>query len=236
MLHFYELQHTVEPKIVGVRTGLGQAYVDDKFFADNPWYEALFGGKPPTDKDWWRTWMRMPDHGGALTSLPLHKAAKLTDFIDAGLLVGYIVSDKVKALLEKFTLPRHRYFEASFCRNNQLITGYWWLLYDLEEGANTVDFEKSEFDFRWHAQHEAYPFRLTTYQEYLAILYQTGRAVPATKLVFQPNFQPELDLWGVQFLSVVKGYISPNLVAAFQEANISGYELREPRCPLLFVE
>jgi hypothetical protein len=234
MLHFFELRTTVEPKIVGVRTGIGQAYTSDKFVADNPWYEAIFNGKPPTDKEWWRKWMRMPDHGGPLTNLSLRKAAKLTDIVDANLLIGYVVSDKVRTLLEKFTLPRHRYFEASFRRDDELVTGYWWLLYDLEEGAKTVDFAQSEFDRRWHEQHDAEPFSLNTYEDYLALIYQTGRALPATKLVFQQGFNAELDLWGAQFLSLVKGYVSPKLAAALKEANISGYELREPRCQLLF--
>jgi hypothetical protein len=92
----------------------------------------------------------MLDHGQPLQGIALPKAAKLTDLVDAGLLRGYFVSERLRRLPEAFHLPRHQYFEATFTRQDQLTGGYWWLVYDLDDGRQTVDFAQSTFDFSWH--------------------------------------------------------------------------------------
>lgn len=124
---YVELLTDYEPKVVGVRDGVGQVEWSAAFDAQHSWYVDLFG---PQEQDFfatqaWRKWATMPDHGQPLQGLALRKAAKLTDLVDAGLLRGYLVSERLRQLLETFHLPRHRYFEATFARQNQFLGGYW---------------------------------------------------------------------------------------------------------------
>lgn len=234
MVKYFEIHESIDPKIVGVRDGLGQVGIDMDFRVNNQWYVELFGGQDASE-DRWRKWMKMPDYGNVLQKLTLYKNAKLTDFIDiAGSLRGYIVSDKLKNVLENLNIPRNKYFEASFIRNKEIISGYWWLLYDLDDGEETVDFSKSEFNFAWHEQQYGKGFRVNTYQEYINLLYETGRAAQAIKLVFNKNFNQSLDMWGTQFLSMRKGYVSQRLLDTFRRQGITGYEKITPRCQLVF--
>lgn len=233
MIDYLELHNSIEPKVVGVRNGLGAAYMDQAFYQQNQWYRELFSGEYAT-KDRMKKWATLPDYGQPLLRIPLHKAGKLTDLMDAGMLKGYIVSEKLRLLLEHYKLPRHRYFDVTFTRGEQEFGAYWWLLYDLEDGRETVDFSQSEFDFSWHVREFKQEFTVTTYQEYTALCYEKGRAAQATTLVFNQNFDTALDLWGTHFLSLYRGYLSPKLLAAFQQHTITGYSVRKPRCKLLF--
>jgi hypothetical protein len=232
-MDYLELHHSIEPKVVGVRNGLGAAYISDTFYQKNPWYQDLFGGATASPARTER-WAKMPDHGQPLHQMQLFKSAKLPDLLDAGLLKGFIVSDKLRLLLEQHHLPRHRYFEATFLRGEQEIGGYWWLLYDLDDGRDTLDFAQSEFDFSWHTREFDREFRVTSYQEHRALIEETGRPARTTKAVFNQHFDTTLDLWGPHLLWLHRGYISPKLLQAFQEHGITGHHVREPRHELLF--
>jgi hypothetical protein len=232
-MEYLELHHSFEPKVVGVRNGLGVAYVNDAFYEQNPWYQELFGGAHAT-KDRMKKWATMPDHGQPLLRLPLYKAAKLTDLMDASLLKGFIVSDKLRLLLEQHHLPRHRYFDVTFLRGEQEISGYWWLLFDLEDGRDTIDFAQSEFDFSWHKREFGREFSISSYQEHVALIEETGRPARTTKAVFNQNFDSTLDLWGPHLLWLHRGYVSPKLVQAFEQNGITGHRIREARDRLLF--
>jgi hypothetical protein len=233
MTEYLELRPCIEPKIVGVRTGLGAAYVSQTFYEQNQWYRELFGGEYATQERLMR-WAHLPDYGQPLLRLTLHKAGKLTDLVDAGLLFGFIVSDKLRLLLEQHKLPRHRYFEVTFTRTDQEFSGYWWLLYDLEGGRETVDFAQSEFDYSWHTREFGREFSVTSYQEHIALVQQAGQVARATNLVFNQNFDSTLDLWGPHLLWLHRGYISPKLAQAFQQHGITGYSVRAPRDKMTF--
>lgn len=230
MIKYLELRHSIEPKVVGVRNGLGAIYVDDTFRQRNPWFSELFGGGPAGAK-----WATMPDHGQPIFRLPLFKSAKLPDLLD-GLLLGLLVSDKLRLLLEQHHLPRHRYFEVTLLRGEQEISGYWWLVYDLDDGCNTLDFAQSEFDYSWHTRTYNREFKIASYQEHRALIEETRRPALTTRAVFNQNFDTKLDLWGPSKLWLYRAYISPRLAQAFQEHGITGHSLREARNELVFKE
>lgn len=232
-MNYLELHHSIEPKVVGVRNGLGAAYINDAFYQKNPWFQELFGSShAPADSTIKRD--KLPDYGQPLVQLPLFKSAKLPDFLDTTL-PGFVVNDKLRSLLERHTLPQHRYFEATFLRGEQEVSGYWWLLYDLDDGRDTLDFAQSEFNFSWHTRNFDRAFSINSYQEHRAIVAETGRAALATKAVFNQRFDTTLDLWATHMLGLHRGYVSPKLMQAFQEHGITGHHLREPRQKLLFL-
>jgi len=234
---YMPLSWSIDPKIVGVRDGLGPCFLNADFYERHPWYRNLFIRNDSWTEDWWQPQATMPDYGGPLLRIPMERLARHTDFIDFGnFRRGYLVNDKLRRILEKALLPRHRYFPATFMHGKQEVTGYWWLCYDLEVGRDHVEFARSEFD-----SFDSNPLSLTPkpplffagYADYMQAFREKGRAAIATKLHFKPSFNGELDLWGVQFLSTQKGYISDRLLAEFKRHGITGYGLRKPTCALV---
>src|SRR5687767_6854132 len=144
---YYELAKDFEPKVVGVTDGAGQFHRDEEFDAAHPWFDDIFLYKAKQTKEWWKYWARMPDHGAALIGLTMEKKSKHTDLVDsAGFFHGFIVSSRLRGILEQAHLPRHKFFQVTFKQSGKIIEGYWWFVFDMDTGEHTVDFEKSEFD------------------------------------------------------------------------------------------
>lgn len=236
-MKYFQLWFSDDPEEIGNRDGLGHGYLDDNFYRKNKWYEDIFINTPRQSKDWWKIWSQMPAHGQDLVEIKMHSKARHSDYIDFGnFREGFIVNKRLRSILEAANLPNHKFFQASFLQRKELVTDYWWLTYDLELGASTVNFASSEFDLSWHDANFDKPFKISSYEDYLAIFYKTGRAVRATKLVFTSAFNQDLDIWGTQFLLVRKAYISERLLSEMREKGITGYRILEPDCPLIFTE
>ncbi|TGE04208.1 hypothetical protein [Hymenobacter fodinae] len=149
-MNYLELKWSADPRVVGVKDGLGPCYLDNDFYERHRWLEDIFiNNKYDQLVDhttWWKPLATMPDFGGNLERIPMEKAAKLTDFIDfSGFREGYLVNERLRDILEKAHLPQHKYFPATFQQGEREITGYWWLYYNLETGEHHVDFSRSSF-------------------------------------------------------------------------------------------
>lgn len=84
-----------------------------------------------------------PPHDAALDELPhgrlpddltfptavLAPGAKRTDLVSTvwSGLFGFLVSDRLRGLLDQFRLPPHRYFPAPLEHRKRAVGGYWWL-------------------------------------------------------------------------------------------------------------
>jgi hypothetical protein len=81
-----------------------------------------------------------------LDYLILEREAILTDFLTDGRLHwGFIVSEKVKCILESCKLPPHKFFELHVEVGDKMLTNYYWFF---PLGGNlytTIDFPKSKF-------------------------------------------------------------------------------------------
>lgn len=85
-----------------------------------------------------------------LNSIKLEKSAVLTDLLSSVVIndmIGKIVSEGLKNLLEQFELPGHRFFEANVIdHKNRPVTSKKYYLFRLLEHQNRyIDFDKSEF-------------------------------------------------------------------------------------------
>jgi hypothetical protein len=223
---YYQLTDTVEPKIVGVTDGAGQAHTQvGDFLARNQWYESIFHDTELAGKDWWKPWANITQYAQPLHGVFMEKKAKHTDYI--GFLPrGFVVNNKLREILENSHLPKnHKFLETTFIQNEKIVDGYWWFVYDMETGKHTVDFSKCEYDLNDHKQKfgENFTVDIKTYQDYLNVFYETGSAVRTSKLVFNENFDRELDIFGTQFLST-KNYISDRLLRKMEENKITGFE------------
>lgn len=235
---YSKLTYSLDRKVAGNGSaGLGHGYLDKNFYTKNPWYEDIFSKYVNGSKDWWKVWSHMPEFGKDLIEVKMNKKAQHSDFIDfAGFLRGFIVNDHLRSILEKAHLPKHNFYAVTFDQNGIVVNNYWWFVYDMETGEETVDFSQCEYDFSYQRANYGNDFsaNINSYQDYLNVLYQTGKAVSTSKLVLNTNFDRDLDIWGAQFLTAEKGYISKKLLAQFDSAKISGFRTMEPSGRLIF--
>jgi hypothetical protein len=224
---YYQLTDSVEPKIVGVTDGAGQTIYNNEFIKKNKWYDDLFFGDEIKEKLW--SWARITKFAKPLIEIPMEKKSKHTDYIGFSIR-GFAVNNKLREILESSHLPKnHKFLETTFVQKDKIVDGYWWFVYDMETGEQTVDFAKCEYDLRYHKRKlgENFTVNIQTYQDYMNVFYETGSAVGVSKLVFNQNFDQELDLFGMQFLSS-KNYISEPLLKKMEAAKITGYEAISP--------
>lgn len=226
-MKYFILDTEVEPKIVGVKDGAGQLRTDekiDKLF--NEWHNHIFLKLSSENKDWWKVWSRHELYAiKPLEGIIFRKAAKKTDFIGGHNLRGFYVNEKLKNILESFILPNHKFIKTNFYeeKSGKTISEYWRFVYDLDLGENTVDYQKSEFDFRNYFQEFGSDFHreINSYDDYLNVYYETRRGLRASKLVINKNFNNNLDFLSFNFLTP-RLYISERLKNKMEEENITG--------------
>ncbi|RYU93572.1 imm11 family protein [Emticicia agri] len=227
---YHIIKNNSEPNVVGVTDGAGQAHIPlGNFLERNPWYRAIFHETELAGKNWWKSWANITQYAQPLHEVFMEKKAKHTDYIGF-LYRGFVVNDKLREILESSHLPKnHQFLETTFVQKHKIVDGYWWFVYDMETGDQTVDFSKSEYDLRYHKRNfgEDFKVNIQTYQNYLNVFYETGSAVGVSKLVFNQNFDEELDVFGMQFLGS-KNYVSERLLKKMEAANITGYEAISP--------
>ncbi|ACU07355.1 hypothetical protein FIC_00903 [Flavobacteriaceae bacterium 3519-10] len=229
-MNYYILSKEVEPKIVGVKDGGGQLGVDSRLDTIyNDWYNNIFFKLPREDKhNAWKLKLKHETYAlKPLEGLVFKKGAKKTDYVGEGLL-GLYVNEKLKTILESSHLPNHRFIKTPFIeeKTGKIIDEYWRFVHDLETGEDTIDFEKSEFNFKYHKRNFGEDFyrEVNSYEDYMNVFYETGTAPSVSKLVLNENFDKELDFFKFQFLSS-NMYVSERLLNKMQEAGITGYSV-----------
>jgi hypothetical protein len=145
---------------------------------------------------------------------------------------GFYVNEKLKGILEDSHLPNHNFIPTVFTdeKTGQPIEGYYRFVYDMETGEHTVDFSKCQYDLTYlrRKMGENFTLNIKTYEDYLNVFYETGSAVDVSKIVFNKNFDRELDIFGTQFLTMKSAYISERLLKKMEEGNITGYDAISP--------
>lgn len=235
-MSYLEISWEYRPSKTGIRDGVPPAWFSKDVWYLCPGLKELMSG---SDVSKYICGI-MPDYEIKLDWLELDPAAKLTDFIHVGGLLGYVVNERVRTLLKDFHLPPHTFYPV-ICRQfnrktkeTREIHEYSWFYFNLEIGEKNVDFAESVFDDYQHKNR--YPdrdFSVASYQQYESHIARTPPAMKARKLVFNPSFDKELDFWGTRFLSTAN-YISQRLHDAFVRAGVSGYVVYPPRCELIF--
>jgi hypothetical protein len=71
----------------------------------------------------------LPDFEPNFTTVVIHGHAKLSDLISSAPIrnTGYLVSYRLRAVLELFTLPVHRFYPVPAAHRGQPVSGYFWL-------------------------------------------------------------------------------------------------------------
>lgn len=242
-----------EPKVTGIRNGSSQSWFDDDFWANNQHIRQFMW---PEKSDLRFISGVRPDFSLELLGLPMESTAKHTDLIYHGILMnGHIVSSKLRSLLEKFTLPEHHYYSVTFHKPDRKtgeikeVKDYWYLYWKKETGENTVDFAASSFDTSFHVKYlnlKDDDLKVSSFEDYMRIFFESGTALRAISLVFNKNFNKDLDFWECRFLSV-KRYVSSRLLTEMQLSGITNIRCitlerarqiakltRTPSCDLIF--
>jgi hypothetical protein len=71
----------------------------------------------------------LPDFEPNFTTVVIHGHARLTDLISSAPIrnTGYLVSDRLRAVLERFALPPHRFYPVPASYRGKPVAGYFWL-------------------------------------------------------------------------------------------------------------
>jgi hypothetical protein len=92
----------------------------------------------------------LPDFEPNFLTVIVHGNAKLTDLLSSALIrnTGYLVSPKLRALLEKFALPLHHFYPVPMMHRKKPVAGYCWLQLPepqlpLTEGSSVAEAESA---------------------------------------------------------------------------------------------
>ena len=228
---YFEFGFYLDRKVVGCLDGLGQLMGD--IMSQNPWYAEIFASDPAIPlKERMLKRIKIDDFAKKpFTGLIFDKNGKFNDIIKFGGSRGFFVNTKLKTLLETCHLPNHKFLQTEIISektNKTIDHDYYWFVYDLDTGEETVNFEKSEFEIEKHEEKYGKRFNITNYQEYLNVFYETGSAISPRKLVFNKNFDKELDIFSVHFLTSPQSYISERLLNKWNDAGIVGHKVYSP--------
>lgn len=210
---FYNIGHTNEIDIIGHYPQTKET-VSSSYHIDN--FNSIEKVSPNAFPDF------TPKYG-----LDLHKESNETDILDRGALeFGFILSEKLKFLLERFNLPPHRFYPIDvYNAKNQ----YYWLHYitDFEQFFDVRNTEVEIFDIFKLEVIENKIFN--SFQELINfnrnLVLQMGKTMRYKSISLHSNF-PKFDLFEV---TGAKNFtlITKSLKDELENENITGLEYLE---------
>ena len=153
----------------------------------------------------------------------LNKKAYPTDFIErVSVPYGLVVNNKIKSLITLYSLPNHKFYDTEVIYKKSKLNYYWFHFYD---GIfQYIDMKKSKFILKWRDVIEEFCF--TSKEFYLSKEQETFGDFEKNliiKEVYLLNSFPKYDIFHFEGRDI----ISEKLLNAFQENNITGYEVSE---------
>lgn len=158
----------------------------------------------------------------------LNKKSKLTDVLSVlEINTGFLISPKVKKILDQFKLMRHQYFDATIETDNGTFN-YYWLHLTEPDLVKKIDYNKSIF------YETEYTFKkdiiiLDNFEHYQMLKSQDKEAcfgVTSEQIFFSDSFDKTLDL--LTFLPFNNDiYISEKLKNVLIENNILSFNITQ---------
>ena len=153
----------------------------------------------------------------------LNKKAYPTDFIErVSVPYGLVVNNKIKSLITLYSLPNHKFYDTEVIYKKSKLNYYWFHFYD--DIFQYIDMKKSKFILKWRDVIEEFCF--TSKEFYLSKEQETFGDFEKNliiKEVYLLNSFPKYDIFHFEGRDI----ISEKLLNAFQENNITGYEVSE---------
>ena len=153
----------------------------------------------------------------------LNKKAYPTDFIErVSVPYGLVVNNKIKSLITSYSLPNHKFYDTEVIYKKSKLNYYWFHFYD--DIFQYIDMKKSKFILKWRDVIQEFCF--TSKEFYLSKEQETFEDFEKNliiKEVYLLNSFPKYDIFHFEERNI----ISEKLLNAFQENNITGYEVSE---------
>ena len=153
----------------------------------------------------------------------LNKKAYPTDFIErVSVPYGLVVNNKIKSLITLYSLPNHKFYDTEVIYKKSKLNYYWFHFYD--DIFQYIDMKKSKFILKWRDIIQEFCF--TSKEFYLSKEQETFEDFEKNliiKEVYLLNSFPKYDIFHFEGRNI----ISEKLLNAFQENNITGYEVSE---------
>ena len=209
------------PQVQKWKTG----YDDDKHDSYYSYYYASSKGRI------------FPDFIPDLDALVMQNRAKPTDLISSGLSIGFIISDKLKAIIQQFKFPPYRLYPVKILHKKVELDGYYFMhiISDyFHDYLEFVDYCQSTFSIAKIDRSNAKPISLTSKQDYLnkakelqddfSIRKSILRRIYAEKICFNKDFANGLDCFIAPF--GIDYYISQDFKNVLIEDKITGCNIQ----------
>lgn len=191
-------------------------------------------GKTVNDPDfiWNLSTSSFPDFTPTIGTLVVRDGAKLTDFISSATISsGFIISQRVKSILENFRLETSRFYKCSLLHKGILIEDYYYL-HKLNNLVFEIDFERSLFNIMSSEGVEE-TLKFSNSDELQSRSNEVNRSNGKYKLHFDrlyiSKFKAEESSLFETGIAGNGTFISGSLKKALEENNITGIDYREAK-------
>jgi hypothetical protein len=175
---------------------------------------------------------KLPDYEPNLDYFIVHSKARLSDILSVATIYGgFLISEKLKTVLEQFKLPTHKFYPARLQYKKQFYNYYWMHiicnLTDYVDYPNSTFFVYHNFSKNLGYINIASKDELIQKEENLKEL-NPGKTVAiwAERIVLSASFNRKLDLFKISNFDS-RYYISESLQQAVVEAKITGCSITE---------
>lgn len=172
------------------------------------------------------THYNLPENFTPIEKIKLANSANQTDFLSTTLIsgFGFIVSNKMKLILEQHNIVNHRFYKIPIVHQQQELDKYYWFqMYEPKQGY--VDFEKSTFQVRRFRRIIKDEIKFSSIDNYWEERknYKPGELFRTKNVVINPDEYDflYLSVGGTEFL------ISEKIMNVMLDNNITGYEITE---------
>jgi hypothetical protein len=213
---YYKLEHSLDLKVIG------------SYF---PQLQDFYGKVADCEViDFIASYVEdIPNISKPIKVLNLKKKTKLTDFISSVMFVnGFIVSRRLREILDQFYIKKTKYFPLSIVHGNDVIKTFNFL-YIASDYSSNIDFERTVFCVRDSIKNKDVKLKnIFEFKEYCKKIYEED--------YFSEIYTEKIYVNNVSDLNVdvlcfgvfdFNYYISQKLKDRLEKENITGFEINK---------
>lgn len=168
----------------------------------------------------------LPNFKPDLDYFVLDKKAKLTDVLSSMISgFGFLISEKMKNILEQFKLPEHGFYSASVAMGDTKLNNYFWFL-PICNLSDQVDYPKTTF-YSKDSFNNVEKLDINAPEDVKEQWPKIGytKKIVSEDIYFKSGFKLNLDLFMIGVFDF-NTYLSEDLKSALVDQNITGIELK----------
>lgn len=210
-MKYYKIEMTDNQKVIG---HYPQAKYEEGY---NPRKEGIFSIKQN----------RFPDFTPRL-DLRLHQESIITDYLDSSLVpFGMIVSEKMKFILEKTKLPKHKFYPINVFQEDLSFT-YYWFHFIIDDFWDCIDKDKSygkvlRIDDNFSLKRTIPAISIEENRK--EMLTREAKTIKKIGIIVMNDKFPKYDIYKTAFIEH-KDLISESFKKLIKENSITGMEIK----------